>query len=442
MINEVGLKGREMETLFAAGEGVDTTRWCKHDTMWVLGIYGCAVSGGTLFWPVSLGLSGFWPMLFLSLLAFPMTFVTYLALARFVLTGSTRDGREGNILDATNEHLGAKWGKALTLIYFITVFPSMAICTIAITNTILDFTTSQLHLHALSRWIVAPGAVLALMVLVRFGTNFIVKTMGYIVFPFILAIVLVGFMAVPHWNGSMMSTAVDFGGASGLVSSTWKALPLVVFAFSFTAITSSFVVHQKRYYGDQAPRKVFQVMFVAVALVVVTLLFFSWSSIFALSPAELVAAKNSNLTVLSFLARKFESPVMAYASQAIVFTAVIKSFLAHYIATEEAARGFGRTGLGVSEATLHSKGFGRLVAAMVFVVTTAAAIFNPNVLTLISVAIVPISVCVVYFIPLYAIRRVPALRKYRGRVTNVFIAIIGVICLISGFVSLAAELAH
>ena len=426
----------------ATGVASNQVGWSRHDTIWVFGIYGCAVGGGTLFWPVSLGLSGFWPMVILSLLAIPITFIPYLGLARFVLAGSTTGGKDGNILDTTNEHLGHKWGKTLIALYFATVFPSMTIYTITITNTIIDFARHQLHYGEVSRWVVAPVAILGLMMLVRYGANTIVRIMGAIVFPFIISIVVFGFMAIPHWNSSMLLAATDFGGWGGLTASVWKGLPLVVFAFSFTSITSSFVVAQKRQYGAQAPRKVTQIMFVAVLLAVATVLFFSWSCIFALSPEELTQAKSSNLTILSFLARKFDTPYMAVASQAIVFTAVIKSFLAHYLATEESARSFGRTVLSLPEHYLHGSGFSRLLALFVFVVTTAFAIANFDVLNLIKVALVPVSVFVVYFLPLYAYRRIGVLRQYKGRLVNVLTFVIGVVCLISGFFALIEKLGH
>lgn len=417
--------------------------WSRHDTMWVFGIYGCAVGGGSLFWPVSLGLNGFWPMLILSLLAFPITYFPYLALARYVLAGSNREGgHASNVLDTTIEFLGMGWGKFLTTTYFLTVFPGMMIYTITITNTILDFTRTQLHYNGLSRWVVAPISVAVLMLIVRYGTNTVVRAMGYIVVPFIVSMVLFGFMAAPHWNGAMLATTTNFGGFEGLALNVWKGLPLAVFAFSFTSITSSFVVAQKRHYGERAAKKVPQIMFVATLLAVSTMLFFSWSCIFALSPAELAQVKASNLTVLSFLARKFDTPVMAIASQLIVFTAVIKSFLAHYLATEESARAFGRTLFKLPEATLHSKRFSRLVVLMVFVVTTTSAILNLDVINLITVALVPVSVFVVYFLPLYAFQKIDALKPYRGRATNVLIGLVGIVCLISGVVTIIEKFVH
>lgn len=130
---------------------------------------------------------------------------------------------------------------------------------------------------------------------------------------------------------------------------------------------------------------------------------------------------------------------MAIASQAIVFAAVIKSFLAHYLATAESAKSFGRFVLGLSEQKLSSPGFSSVLAMFIFLVTTAFAIANFNAINLIKVALVPVSVFVVYFLPLYAFRKVPVLRQYKGRFMNVLIAVVGVVCLISGFIAIVEK---
>ncbi|MNH01329.1 Serine transporter [compost metagenome] len=424
-----------MQPAISYAGAVNPSSWNKQDTLWVLGIYGCAVSSGSLFLPISLGLAGFWPMLLLSILAFPVTYYTYRSLGRFIQSAHTVGGREGNIIDAVEQNLGCSWAKCLTCLYFFTVFPALMVYTITITNTIIDFIDIQLHLGEVPRLIVAPIATLLLVVLTQGNTTFIVKTMGLIVFPFIISLVVISLFAMPKWNLSFMTTAHDFGGVGGVVSSVWTSLSMVVYAFSFTSIISSFIVAQKHSYGEEAPRKVSKIMYVAVVLIVGTVIFFSWSCVFALTPAELLDAKANNLTVLSYLARKFESPWLASAPQLIVFTATIKSFLAHFLATKESAKGFASTCLGCKPAVVHGKGLQRMLAIFILAVTTIPAILNWNVLSLIKVGMVPVSIFIVFFLPQYAFMKVPALQKYRGGVANWFVLTIGVLCLIDAFLT-------
>ena len=39
-----------------------TNTWTKHDTHWLLSLFGTAVGAGILFLPINLGIGGFWPL--------------------------------------------------------------------------------------------------------------------------------------------------------------------------------------------------------------------------------------------------------------------------------------------------------------------------------------------------------------------------------------------
>lgn len=60
-----------------------TCSWTKHDTHWVLSLFGTAVGAGILFLPINIGIGGFWPLIIMTLLAFPMTYLAHRGLARF-----------------------------------------------------------------------------------------------------------------------------------------------------------------------------------------------------------------------------------------------------------------------------------------------------------------------------------------------------------------------
>ena len=65
-----------------------STGWRRHDTHWVISLFGTAVGAGILFLPINLGLGGIWPLLIVAVLAGPMTFLAHRGLARFVLSSS------------------------------------------------------------------------------------------------------------------------------------------------------------------------------------------------------------------------------------------------------------------------------------------------------------------------------------------------------------------
>ncbi len=78
-----------MQTTSTTGTRATTRpRWTKQDTTWALSLFGTAVGAGILFLPINAGMSGFWPLVVMTLLVGPMTFfcspwfVTFCALVQ------------------------------------------------------------------------------------------------------------------------------------------------------------------------------------------------------------------------------------------------------------------------------------------------------------------------------------------------------------------------
>ncbi len=70
---------------------------------------------------------------------------------------------------------------------------------------------------------------------------------------------------------------------------------------------------------------------------------------------------------------------------------------------------------------------------MVFIMgsTWLVAYLNPNILDLIEAMGAPIIASLLCLLPMFAIRRVPALAKYKGRADNVFVSAIGVLTILN-----------
>ena len=55
----------------------DPAKWHSEDTVWVLGLFGTAIGAGVLFLPINAGIGGFWPLLIVFVLAFPITYLAH-----------------------------------------------------------------------------------------------------------------------------------------------------------------------------------------------------------------------------------------------------------------------------------------------------------------------------------------------------------------------------
>ena len=106
-------QAKSVDQRFDAVAPAELSSWNRQDTTWMLGLFGTAIGAGTLFLPINAGLGGFWPLVVLALLAFPMTFYAHRGLTRFVLSG-----REGaDITEVVEQHFGIKAGALITLLY-------------------------------------------------------------------------------------------------------------------------------------------------------------------------------------------------------------------------------------------------------------------------------------------------------------------------------------
>ena len=83
------------------------SRWNRHDTTWMLGLFGTAIGAGTLFLPINAGLGGFWPLLILALLAFPMTIVSVEVPLGGITAGTNCLSTVGGVETTTRAELGS-----------------------------------------------------------------------------------------------------------------------------------------------------------------------------------------------------------------------------------------------------------------------------------------------------------------------------------------------
>ncbi|MGF6096101.1 serine/threonine transporter [Pseudomonas kairouanensis] len=407
-----------------AVESTVTTGWTKHDTTWMLGLYGTAIGAGTLFLPINAGVGGFWPLIVLALLAFPMTFFAHRGLTRFVLSG-----KSGDITEVVEEHFGVGAGKLITLLYFFAIFPILLVYSVALTNTLGSFMEHQLHIAPPPRAILSLVLILGLMAIVRCGQGVIVKAMSVLVYPFVAALLLLAFSLIPNWNGAFFASAGDGMPMPLFFKTLWLAIPVMVFSFNHSPIISAFAVDQKRVYGPQAERKSSGILATAHGMMVLTVMFFCFSCVLALSPADLAAAKAQNISILSYLANHFQTPVIAYAAPLIALVAITKSFLGHYIGASEGFQGLIVKSLRGRNRSMSAKWLERSTALFMVLTCWAVATFNPSILGMIETMGGPIIACLLFLMPMYAIRRVPSLRQYSGQVSNVFVVVIGLIAL-------------
>lgn len=409
----------------------------KHNTIWMLGLYGTAIGAGTLFLPIDAGRNGLIPLIIMALLSFPMTFLSHRALARFVLSGSCI---KNDFTDVVVEHFGSIAGSVLTFLYFFSVYPILLMYSVAITNTTHSFMIHQLGITPPPRALLAFILVVSLMGVVRLGQSIILRTINLLVYPFITILISLSLYLVPHWNLAFLQQGSNMTASSythGLLTSIWLLIPVIVFSFSHTPIISSFATSQRQRYGACADKKCSQILRNSHLMMVGTVMFFVFSCIFSLTPHDLMLAKQQNISILSYLANHFDTPIIQYVTPVVAFIAISKSFLGQYIGASEGLHGLLDKSLRARNKLISHQALKRCIELFMIITCWIVATINPSILGMIESLGGPAIAIILFIMPMYAISKVPALAQYRNRSTNAFIMITGLVAisaLLYGFI--------
>lgn len=405
---------------------VSKLKWEKSDSVWTMGLYATAVGAGTLFLPITVGSNSPVILLFILLLAFPLSYYSHRALSRFVLSSSHK---EGDITHVVEEHFGAKAGKLLMLVYLMAFYPIILVYSISITNAIQSFVVHQLGDAELPRGLLVLGVMLGLHLVLLAGKQIVVSAISVLALPMVAFLIGLSIYLLPQWSLSYFSEsqAVDWRDPA-FWKSLWLIVPVMVFSFSHAPIISSFSAAQKKRCQESADLRAKRIIKCSSMLICGSVLFFVVSCVMSLSQAEMALARTDNISVLSALANKFSNPLIAYVGPLIAILAMSKSFLGTSMGVSEGTVSMvsgACQGLGLS---LRETTIARVSSVILFVVTGVITYLNPNVLEIIEKVSGPLIAVILFLLPACSIYRLPALKRYRGPST-LFVLVIGLLAI-------------
>ncbi|WP_284202363.1 serine/threonine transporter [Psychromonas marina] len=412
-------------------EKLDINRWNKQDTTWMLSLFGTAVGAGILFLPINAGLGGFWPLVVMALVVGPMIYWAHRNLSRFVLSSNNPNS---DITDVVEEHFGTGAGKLITLLYFFAIYPIVLIYGVSITNTVDSFMVHQLGMESPARWLLSIILIVGMMSVMLSGEKLMLKITQFLVYPLVFILFGMSLFLIPDWNLSAVSqvpSAVDF------TTTLWLTIPVLVFSFNHSPAVSSFATKQREQYGDRAVEKSDAILKRTSAMLLGFVMFFVFSVVLSLTPDMLADAKAQNLPVLSYLANVHGSPLIAYFGPIVAFVAIISSFFGHYLGAREGMNGIILKQAKSMGKEISLKAVNRFTIGFMFTTLWLVSVLNPGVLGMIENLGGPIIATILFLMPMYAIKRVPAMAKYQGTIANIFITCMGFVAISAIFFKLA-----
>lgn len=403
----------------------------KFDFAWAISLFGTAVGAGILFLPMNAGANGLWPLLIVTILIGPMTYLSHRGLAHFVCE-SPRKGDDITLV--AEDYFGSGIGKAITLLYFLAIYPIVLIYAVGITNTVDSLIVNQLGGPHIPRAILSFILVALMTVVMIKGQKLMIVVTQFLVYPLIILLIVVSLYLIPTWKFTGLGP-IPHGG--DFLKYIWITLPVLIFAFNHSPAISQFSLSMQRTYGSKAGKGASRVLKYTALMLVVFTMFFVWSCVLSLGAEGLAAARAQNLPILSYLANVYEQPFISYLGPVVAIAAIASSYFGHYLGTSEGAVGIVRAWAPQAYKNWGEKKTYAIVGAFIFITAWIVAILNPSILGLIETLSGPVIAAILYLMPMIAIYKVPALKKFRGQATNIFVIIVGVLAIAALFFNMA-----
>ena len=312
------------------------------------------------------------------------------------------------------------------MIYFCAIFPIVLIYGVSITNTVNSFIVNQLNGPTISRPLLAFLLVGIMTIVFAFGQRMVLAVTQFLVYPLIFCLGALSIYLIPRWDiASFMEVGNNDWRVVGAVA---LIIPVLVFSFNHSPAISQFSLAMVAAHGrEKSSENASRALALTAILLTVFTMFFVWSCTLTLGADGLAEAREQNLPVLSYLANVTGVPVLAFLSPIIAMIAIISSYFGHVLGATEGGNFLLRSAAPRATEKLSEKQLNSIMYGIIFVCAWIVAIIDPSILGLIEAIGGPFIASILYLLPMYAIHRIDALKQFRGRPSNVFVVITGLI---------------
>ena len=275
---------------------------------------------------------------------------------------------------------------------------------------------NQMGMESPSRVLLSGVLVAGMISLMMGGERLMLRAFAILVYPLVGILFFLSLYLIPSWQ--MPDMTLPEMGSFG--KTLWLSIPIIVFSFSHAAAISSFVNVQRGHYGEQATHKSEAILKRTSLLLITFVLLFVFSCVLSLTGEQMAAAKAANVSVLSYLANITDNSFIATLGPLVAFIAITSSFLGHFLGARESF-----TGLVTKQTSLSAKAADKIGVLIMFLAIWFCAVKNPSILDMMDQLSGPIIAMILFIMPMIAVYKVPALHKYRNRLSTLFILAVG-----------------
>ncbi|MDU3174807.1 MAG: aromatic amino acid transport family protein [Corynebacterium striatum] len=393
---------------------------------WVITLFGTAVGAGILFLPLNAGGFGFWPLVFATVFILPLVYFSHRTYVRIVSGAPIRDHGK-DVLDLATQYLGRTSGIVIAILYWLAIFPTVLIYGISITNSVDSFIVNQLDGPSINRWVLAILCVGIMTGAFAVGRKPMLWLAQVLVYPLIFALAATSIYLIPRWDFQSFLHYDNGEGDFGILKGILLILPVLVFSFSHMAALSQFALDMQPAYGEKTAKRVDRTELLTAILLVVFTMFFVWSCVLALGADGMNEALEQNIPVLSYFANVTGTPFMAYMAPVVVMCAIISSYFGHMLGTEEGTEYLLRLAAPKLAEHISHRSLLNIIYLITFVGTTLVAVYNPSIVSMISVVGGIFVAFLVYLVPVYMFKKFDAYSKFKNDPWNYFVFGMGIV---------------
>ncbi|MFC4892534.1 amino acid permease [Pseudofrancisella aestuarii] len=408
----------------------------KVDLQWIFVLFGTAVGAGILFLPLQASASGFIPLIIATILVLPMIFFAEKNVASLVMS---HPDKQVGLTEVFSQELGSFGAFISTIIYLLscyTVVLAYAISLpIAFSHLLYVLHLGSDHLYS-SIWF-SFFIFLILIIVVELGKKMVLRVMSYVIYPLVIALLLVSVALIPSWNLSFItSSSFNF---MAIIKGLIMVIPILVFSMNFSQSISEMCLFYKQESTSESEAKIkaYKNIRIGTVLILFFTMFFTFSTIMSLHPEEISSAVASNQTILTKVASVYKMRAFDYAAPLIAVAGIVSSFIGVYLGTREALRGIiiqivhKDTEVIRKQSAIATDIF---VVFFIFITLWLASIFNPSIVSILGQLTAPCIALMIFFLPLFIIYRSKGMISYRKNALSIFLALSGIVVVIGYFI--------
>ena len=403
----------------------------RKDWQWVLTCFGTAVGAGILYLPIRAGLGGIWPMVILTAIIFPITYIAHRGITRVVASCP----KPTDIIGAVEHDLGRNVGFAVSILYFLSIVTICVGYATGVTNIVESFLSNQLGIEGFPRAMLTFLLLAGLTGVILAGEQFMVRVTSLMPFPLIILLAGLSLYMVPQWNTAIFNIPFETG---DVMKNILLLFPVLVFAMNFSPVCSTLAAsYRSEYNANEAVRRTDGIIKWTSLILLVFVMFFVFSMVLATSPEVLAMAQEKNIDILTTMSLVVSQPVLKYLIPLIAFLAIASSYFGHFVGTREGLVGITTRlmawGNPAAEAQLNRKKINLIVTLVMMVGLWFLAVYNPPILKIIGALSAPVIAIYAYLMPVMLMKRIPRLMIYQSRTAG-FIFVMGMVGIVGDFV--------